>query len=169
VNGLWLSMIGWFLHGAAVNSYQQLAVRQALEGVPVSKLMQTRFVAVPPETPVSTLVNDVFMPSGQQAFPVEREGRLLGLVSLQDLEKREPERWRDTAVGEIMTPAERLVTVSPWQGALEALAMLGRYGKKQLPVVENGMLAGLVRREDVVAWLSLQARGRGRPQLQGAS
>lgn len=36
---LWIALIGWFLSQAAQSSYQQMVLRQALSGVPVSKAM----------------------------------------------------------------------------------------------------------------------------------
>lgn len=42
-----------------------------------------------------------------------------------------------------MTPAAQLATVGPEQPALEALAILGRRGFGQLPVVQDDELLGL--------------------------
>jgi hypothetical protein len=40
---------------------------------------------------------------------------------------------------------------------MEALALLGRQSVNQLPVVENAALVGLLRREDVVKWLTVRS------------
>jgi len=157
VNGVWLTFIGWFLNNAAVMSYQQLLIRESLEDVPVSRLMQTRFMRVSPQMRISTLVNEHVMPSGQRAFPVEEEGRLLGMVSLRDLQKCEPSAWERMTVKDIMTPAAALATVGPDQDAVEALAVIGRRDLNQLTVVRDDELVGLLRREDVLKWLSLHA------------
>lgn len=174
VNGLWLAFIGWFLNNAALMSYRQLLVRESLEDVPVRRLMQTRFMRVDPKMYVSTLVHEHLMPSGQRAFPVEENGRFLGMVSLRDLQKRERHAWDSTTVSEIMTPAAELVTVAPEQDATEALAIIGRRDLNQLPVVQKDELLGLLRREDILKWLSLhvgpdlaRAQPRARPRAPG--
>ncbi len=157
VNGLWLLLIGWFLDNAAQSGYQQVVVREALGDVPVERLMRTGLVTATPSMPVSTLVDQHLMPSGQRSFPVEEDGRFVGLVCLRDLYRLPREAWHRVSVGEVMVPVERLVTVTPQAAATEALAVLDRRDVSQLPVVDQGRLAGLLRREDVLRWLMLQA------------
>jgi Zn-dependent protease len=165
VNGLWLALIGWFLNNAAVMSYRDLLVRKSLEHVPVARLMQTRFTRIDPKMRISTLVDEQLMPSGQRTFPVERDGELIGLVSLADLRKRPRETWTDSTVGEIMTPVKALVCLRPQQDAMEALTLVAQGNLNQLPVVDNGKLVGLVRREDILKWLAVH----GEPAAGGVS
>jgi len=157
LNGVWLAFVGWYLNNAALMSYQQLLIRTALEHVPVRKLMQTRFVRVDPQMSVSTLVNEYVMASGQRAFPVEAEGKLVGMVSLRDVQKRARTDWEIVTVRDIMTPVPKLEMVSPDQDAVEALKAIGRLDLSQLPVVQNNEILGLLRREDILKWLSLHA------------
>jgi Zn-dependent protease/CBS domain-containing protein len=162
VSGLWLAFIGWFLNNAAVMSYRQLIVRESLEEVPVSRLMETRFTRVDPDMSVATLIDEHVMASGQRAFPVEQGGRLAGMVCLLDLNKRRRDQWGTTTVREIMRPVDELITVSPRDEAFNALALFGRRDVNQLPVVEDGRVVGMIRREDILKWLSLHA-GPGQP------
>ena len=155
VGGLWLIFIGWFLSAAAVASYRQLLMQHSLGQVPVRQLMQSSVTRVDPKTPVSTLVEDLVMPSGQRAFPVETDGRLVGMVSLSDLQKIPREAWDRTTISEIMTPVSGLTMLAPEQGAVEALEILGQRDLNQLPVVSGDVLHGLLRREDIVKWLAL--------------
>lgn len=157
VNGLWLALIGWFLNNAAVMSYRQLLVHQRLEDVPVLRLMHTRFERVTPQLSLQELVDEHLMSSGQRAFPVEERGRFVGLICLRDLPKRPRSAWRTTTVAEIMTPADKLVTLAPEQDAAAALDLFGKRDVNQLPVVKDGQVLGLVRREDLLKWLSLHA------------
>lgn len=155
VSGIWLAFIGWFLNNAALVSYRQLLVREALEDVPVARLMQTNFLIAAPEMPISTLVDEHLMRSDQRAFPVEENGRLAGMVSLPDIRKVSRQDWPDTTVRDIMTPAREIVSTSPAEDAADALFTLARRNVNQLPVVENGNICGLIRREDILKWLSL--------------
>jgi len=166
INGLWLAFIGWFLNNAALASYRQLLVRESLEHVPVSRLMQTRLTAVPPELSLASLVDDVMSPSGQRAFPVEDDGRLLGVVFVGDLNRVDRRAWHQTAVRSVMIPAESLITIGPARDAMEALGTLGEYNVNQLAVVENGRLLGLLRREDLLAWLAVHAPGQRAQRAQ---
>jgi len=119
--------------------------------------MQTRFTRIDPLLRIRTLIDEHLMPSGQRAFPVVDDGQFLGMVSLTDLRKCASSQWPSTIVSEIMTPVSALVTVTPEKDASEALALLGQRDLNQLPVIENNALVGLLRREDIVKWLSLHA------------
>jgi len=153
--GLWLMFIGWFLNNAALVSYRQLLVKQTLEEVPVGRIMQKQVARVDPDLSVARLVEEHMMGSGQRVLPVERAGRFLGLVSLSDLQKSERRAWERMTAADIMTPLERLACVAPEADAGDALEELARRGVNQLPVLEDGRLVGLLRREDVLKWLSL--------------
>lgn len=156
VQGLWLLLIGWFLNNAAQMSYQQLLVRRALEHVPVSRIMFTRVGSLMPELSVESFVRDHLLVGDQQAFPVEVEGRLLGLATVDDVRRVPQEQWPVTTVGEIMTRVDELATLAPNADAEEAMSLLSRRDVEQLPVIEAGHVVGLVRRRDLVRWLALQ-------------
>ncbi|MEN3297582.1 MAG: hypothetical protein V7642_6835 [Burkholderiales bacterium] len=154
-SGLWLGLIGWFLNNAALMSYWQLLIRESLRNVPVARLMDTRFQSVAPDLPVSMLVDDYLMHSDQKSFPVIKDGRLLGMVSLQQARKLDRKAWRATSVGNVMTPFSGSFQLSPRDTVQHAMSLLGQAGIAQLPVSENDRVCGLVRREDIVKWLSL--------------
>lgn len=155
VGGLWLAFIGWFLHSAALASYRQLLVRESLEDVPVRRLMQRQVTTISPGTSLATFADSDEMQSGQRAFPVVRGGRLVGLLSVSDMRKRPRGEWQQAQVHEVMTPVEKLVMVEPEQDAFEALELLGSRNLNQLPVVKDWQVAGLIRREDLLRWLTL--------------
>lgn len=156
--GIWLMLIGWFLLNAARASYEQTVIQEALRGTRVNEVMRRTVATVPPELPVSELVSDYVMGTDQQCFPVVREGHLEGLVCLADVRKTPREAWPGTRVGEVMTPSSSLETVSAEEPATEALRKLGEREVDQVPVVErDGSLLGLVRRQDILRWLSLHS------------
>jgi Zn-dependent protease/predicted transcriptional regulator len=161
INGLWLALIGWYLNNAALLSYRDLLLRESLDHVPVGKLMLTSFLRVAPRMCIATLVDEHVMTSGQRAFPVEVDGRLVGMVSLRDLQKCTRDHWQEVTVADVMTPAAELPTIAPEDSAVAALSMLARGDLDQLPVVRGEELVGLLRREDILKWLSLHAAPDG--------
>lgn len=153
--GLWSILIGWFLYAAAKGSYDQLRVSSALGGVTVRRVMRTQVSTVPDDISVAQLIDDYVMVSDQSAFPVVRDGHLLGLVTLEDV-RATPREQRDGAqIREIMTPGPELATVGPDDPASEVLDVLTRRNIGHVPVVEAGRFTALVRREDILRWLSL--------------
>ncbi|HZP86888.1 MAG TPA: site-2 protease family protein [Burkholderiales bacterium] len=157
IGGMWLALIGWFLSNAALMSYQQMVARRRLEGVPVSQVMMSRFVSVGPDMALAQLIEEHLLRTDQRAFPVVENGRLVGLVCLDDVRKIDPIERDRRIVRDIMTPASSLVTIAPGQDAAEALQIISRREVNQLRVVENGCIEGLVRREDILKWLALRS------------
>jgi predicted transcriptional regulator len=157
--GIWLMLIGWFLLHAARASYQQTMIEEALRGARVREVMRRGLTSVPPELPVSSLVTDYLMSTDQQAFPVlSNDGHLQGIVCLEDVRKIPRGAWERTNVAQIMTPTSALSTLSAEAPASDALRKLGERNVDQVPVLErDGSLLGLVRRADILRWLSLHS------------
>jgi Zn-dependent protease/CBS domain-containing protein len=163
LQGLWLMLIGWFLHNAARASYTQMLLHESLRGLPVARLMFTAFESVEPELRITELVRRM-MGGDQHCFVVVADGTLRGMVAIQDLRGVAQERWDDTTVEAIMTPAADLTVVSPDDDALAALERLADRDVEQLPVVAEDRVVGLFRRRDLVKWLGLwESAGRESP------
>jgi Zn-dependent protease/CBS domain-containing protein len=157
VGGLWLAFIGWFLHNAAVQSYQQLIIRDALEDVCISDLMRRSPPTVSADLTVAELVHDYIMQTDDQGFAVVDGGRLEGLVSVEQVRDIQQDTWTTTRVRDIMTPASELSPLRPDDDANQALERLSDQNVREVPVLRNGQLEGLVRRRDIVRWLRLQS------------
>lgn len=166
LQGLWLILIGWFLNNAARLGHEQLLVRRALEGVSVRELMWRQVERVAPDVSVRELVDEHYMGGDQRGFPVEQDGRLIGLVCFDDLRRLPRDVWDATSVREIMTPLEELATLPPDADAQRALEQLARRDVEQIPVVQGRELVGLVRRRDIVKWLALRTPFVGAPHTQ---
>jgi Zn-dependent protease len=155
VGGVWISLIGWFLNNAAIASYRQLLFTHSLEKVPVARLMQTRFSGTPSDLPVDRFVEEYFLHDDQRGFPVIDGERLVGMVCLEDIRKLERNAWPARRVRDIMTPAGALIQIGPQDDVSKALSLLGEGKVNQIPVVDKGKVLGLIRREDILKWLSL--------------
>lgn len=158
LNGLWLIIIGWFLQNAATRSYRRVVIQDVLEEVPVRRMMLRDPPTVRENISVDTLIDNHIMQTDDQAFPVLDEGgSLVGVVTLTDVRSVPNTARGSTTVAEIMTPKEDLSVVDPEDDAGDAFQDLAQRDVRQLPVVSEGQLVGLVRRRDVVRWLQLQS------------
>jgi CBS domain-containing protein len=153
LNGLWLVLIGWFLETAAAGSYQQVASQDMLRGHRVSEVMTRDCPVVSPGLTVEQLVHEHFLNSGRRCFPVVDDGRLLGLVTLNDV-KAVPRDLRPVrTVRETMTPFERLKWVRPQDDLSDVLQLITTEDINQLPVVENDSIVGMVARDNLLSFI----------------
>jgi Zn-dependent protease len=157
LNGMWLAFIGWFLVQAASQSYQQVVVEDMLEGVPITRLMREPAPAVPPDLPVSALVYDHIMRGDERAFPVVEGDRLLGVIYIENLRELDRSTWDQTTVRQVMVPQNELEIVTPREDAMDAFQKLTQREMRQIPVVQNGRLVGMLRRRDILRWLQVRS------------
>lgn len=160
IDGVWLILIGWFLNNAAIRGYQQLVVRDILGNVPVKQMTKLNPPTVPAEISVETLIEDYIMQTDDHAFPVLRDDELIGIVCLDDVRHLPGEERARKKVSDIMTPRSKLVTVGPDDPASKALEEISNRSIRQLVVLDNDELYGLIRRRDIVRFLQLQSDER---------
>ena len=161
INGIWLVFIGWFIISAAVQSYQRVLIEDLLEGVPVTRLMREPTLAISPTTSINALVSDHMLRGEERAFPVLDGGQLVGMVYAEDVRKVDRSAWDSTTVQDVMAPAAELDELTPHDDAMDAFRKMARKDMRQLPVVQNGQLVGVLRRSDILRWLKVQSEMRG--------
>ncbi len=154
--GLWTAFIGWFLNSGAESSRQQLTVHNALDGVPVTTVMDASPAVAEPALSVHDFVFEHTLRHGHRALPVVEGGRLVGIVSITDAKHLPHDAWATTPVGEVMTRMP-LKTLAPEADLSAALELMVANGVHQLPIVRDGALLGMLSRSDVMRYMQLGA------------
>ncbi|MCL4474638.1 MAG: site-2 protease family protein [Nitrospirae bacterium] len=156
--GLWLMLIGWFLHTAAQASYQQASLQQTLAGVKVRAIMTREIITMPSDMTVETAVNEYFLRYGYGGFPVMGKERFLGFVTLKEVKDVPRERWHEVKVSAILTPHDRRGEVSENDDALKALELMISEDQGRLAVMEQDKLTGLITRNGIAKYVQLMGR-----------
>jgi len=157
ISGIWLAAIGWFLESAARQSTQQFQLEQILAGVQVGTLMDPQPVAVPPDLRLADLVETYVLGRNLRSLPVVSGDRLVGLVTLTDVQRVPRDRWEVRTAGNAMTPLDRLVTATPRSPLQPVLQAMAERDIHQAPVIEDGRLVGVLTRNQVIQYLQLRS------------
>jgi Zn-dependent protease/CBS domain-containing protein len=178
VSGIWLTLIGLFLRGAADMSSVQTALREALGALPVRTAMARDVVSMPVGTTVDALVR-AFWTHHFTSFPVVEDGRVVGLVTVHQLHRVPQGEWATRTVQDVMTPVSDAFVVRPGDTLLHALEKVTRNGLGRVAVLDDGgRLAGYLSLKDITHVLALQgvtdaeskvAPGGARPELGRAA
>jgi Zn-dependent protease/CBS domain-containing protein len=156
-SGIWFFLLGLFLRNAAQMSYQQLLLRRAFEGEPVSRFMQTNPVTVPRQIPVTELVQDYIYRHHYKMYPVlDDSGRLLGCVTARQVKELPREEWGSTTVGALAKSCNPENVVRPDTDAMSALSAMSRSGVSRLMVAEGDQLLGILTLKDLLRFFSLK-------------
>ena len=151
VGGVWLAFIGWFIFTAAREEEMQVTARRALSGLRVTDAMTVDPHTAPGWLTVEEFIERYLLGDRHSAYPVaDRDGSIVGLVTLRQLRDVAPSRRATTSVREIALPLDSVPTATPPEplsALIERLAA-ARSGSRAL-VVDEGRVVGIVTPTDL--------------------
>lgn len=164
---IWLLVVGVFLKTAAESDYRnrQMQVREqsrqsqrdsgtgtVREIAPgtVGAVMNASVVSVSPELRVSEFIDEILSGNRLTNFPVIREGRLHGILSLARLRELPREKWERTIIGEVMEPISEDLFVTVRASIEHAQRKLKVNQLGFLAVIDqDGFLVGSLNASDI--------------------
>ncbi len=155
-NGIWVAFIGWFLESAAMSQLQQQILEEHLSGHLVSDAMSNDYAIIPEDTLIQEVVDNHFLGIGRRSLFVKKDDRFIGILTLHRIKEIPNDKWQNTYVTEVMIPISETQTVKPDTPLWDALLKMDKNGVNQLPVMEGNTLAGVLSRESIITFLSLQ-------------
>jgi Zn-dependent protease/CBS domain-containing protein len=154
--GIWLIILGWFLHRAAASVQTQYYISKELAGEKVSKFMKRDPISVTSDISIKDFVEKFVYTSHHHLYPVTSGGRFLGYVSLQEVKAIPHADWNRTLIEKIMVHSPTIQTVSPDTSALEILNTFQQTHHPILFVVDRGHLIGILTAQDLFKIISLK-------------
>ncbi|ADB58168.1 chloride channel protein [Archaeoglobus profundus] len=118
-----------------------------LEEVKVKDAMTRDVMTVTPDQTVGEVFR-LIERTGHMGFPVLEDGKLIGIITFEDIERVPLEERTKTKVRDVMTPNP--ITASPDDDLKSALEKMVIRGVGRLPVVENGRLVGIITKGDII-------------------
>jgi Zn-dependent protease/predicted transcriptional regulator len=152
-----LVFIAFFVWVGAQEEARLAHVHASLGGVPVSRAMITRLVAITPEEPVSTAVEHM-LAGFQEDIPVVEGTRLVGLVGREEVLKATLAGDQSVLVSAVMR--REVPTVNETESLDVALERLQQSGRRTIPVVRGDDLVAILPVENVAHVLQMRERER---------
>src|SRR5262245_52099218 len=159
---VWLLVLGIFLKSAAENDYrfreQQVADEQPRQddhrrrhvSGTVGAVMQSPAVSVSPEMSVADFLDRILTAHRHTHFPVARDGRLYGILSLKSLREEPQEMWEKLTVGEVMEPIDESLFITVRASIDHARRKLKMNSLGYLAVIDqDGLLIGHLNAKDL--------------------
>lgn len=162
VIAIWLLVLGIFLKSAAEKDYryreQQFASEQTqrddrkrwdVSGT-VGAVMRSPAVSVSPEMLVAEFLDRILTAHRHIHFPVARDGRLHGVLSLERLREEPKDRWEKLTIGEVMNPIDESLFISVRASIEHAQRKLNMNSLGFLAVIDpDGLLIGHLNAKDL--------------------
>jgi Zn-dependent protease len=156
--GLWLALIGWFISGAAAAEAQLAELRSVLGDDTVGDVMVRDPVTAPADATLASFMDQVFARSRHAAYPVTRDGDVVGAITFRAVAAVAAEDWPRRRVRETMIPLAQTLVLDPEAPLFPAVVELIRRPPNRALVTAGGRLVGLLSITDVSRLLELRRR-----------
>ncbi len=156
-NGGWVTLIGVFLFAAAQASRRQAVMRQSLATVPIRDVMVTTVTSIPSQCTLNEAVNQYFQLYGYGGFPVLEDGRLVGLITVREIQNVPSSQWDWRRVEQVMRPCSESLVIGPDLPVIHAMERMAREGWDRLIVMQDGAILGLITHSGIVHFLQLHS------------
>ena len=167
IGGVWLAFIGWFIFAAAREEEMQLTTRQIFAGIRVAEAMTAEPHSAPGWLTVEEFIQRYLLGDRHSAYPVaDRDGSIMGLVTLRQLRDLAPNRRTTTSVRDIALPLESVPTAAPQEplsALLQRMAALGP--RSRALVIDGGAVVGIVTPSDVARLIDVYRLAQPAPGL----
>lgn len=154
-----LVLIALFVWMGAASEASAVQTRTAFHGIPVSRVMITDLRTLHPTDTLGRAA-DYVLAGFQQDFPVVDRGEVVGVLTRRRLLEALAEKGREGWVSAAMERS--FETAAPGEDVERALARLQECRCHTLPVVDGGVLVGVLTAENIGEYLMVEAATRGR-------
>lgn len=144
--------IAFFVYIGASEEERSTEISVSLEGIRVKDIMSTNLHTVEPGMRLDELSKLIFHEK-HRGYPVVENGRLIGIVTIADLQAVPDERREGTLIGDVMT--RKIYVIGPDEEAAVAMRKMTAQGVRRLPVLDEDSLIGIISREDLVRAIEL--------------
>jgi CBS domain-containing protein len=133
--------------------------------MPIADVMPLRLVSVRPDESVQLAIARM-LEEGVGSVAVVKEGRLVGIFTERDVLRLAGEgaAFPDVNVGDVMTRA--LLTIGPDDDVLAAARLMAERRIRHVPVVQDGLIFGIVGIRDILRVLLERAYEQHDPEAR---
>ena len=153
VDGAMVAVSGWFLILSSRAINDRMRVEELIGGLHVRDAMETSTVTVHPGLTLDTFASQLLDPGSGEApttaVPVTDGDQVVGLVGTRQVQRLRRDRWPSTRVSDVMVRPPRLSFIGPGDALAEAVSKLQRSNADGLPVLDAGVLVGVLSRYGV--------------------
>ncbi len=161
-----LLFIAFFVWIGAAQEASMVQMKSALAGIPVSRAMLTDFKALCGDDPLSRAV-ELILQGSQHDFPVLANGRVVGVLTRDELIKALSHGAPPALVGEVMQ--RDFLEVESGEMLESVFSRVQQCQCHTVPVTRAGALVGLVTSENIGEFLMIQAALRDQAALSPPS
>ena len=148
-----LILIAFFIYIGAGQESSVTRFKFLLKDVSIRDIMAHPVQTVPPGMALEEVISLMYQ-TKHLGFPVVDRGYLVGIITLTDLSRVSPIDRDAMQVKDSMT--RDVITLTPDSPAIDALRMITQHDIGRIPIVEDGVLTGIITKSDIFKMMELR-------------
>ncbi len=148
-----LILIAFFIYIGAGQESSVTRYKFLLKDVKTREIMAKPVMSVLPSMPLTEVISLMYQ-TKHLGYPVIDRGILVGIITLTDLSRvssidRDAMQVKDTMTREV-------ITLTPDAPVFEALKIMTQYNIGRIPVIDNGIVVGIITKSDIFTVMELR-------------
>lgn len=152
-SGIWFVFIGLFLNQASTQDYLELRIKKALEEKTVMFFAE-KYYYINPKLSIGEAISEYFLKFDTQIFPVATNEKIIGVLSLNDINKKRNRITTLTRVEEVMKTINIYTYLKPGDSALKALKIMAIKQLGFIPIKDHDKIVGMITLERIASYLA---------------
>jgi Zn-dependent protease/CBS domain-containing protein len=148
-----LVIIAFFIYIGASQESSAIRYTFLLQDVTLGQIMSREVMTVDPTTPIPQVLERMYA-TKHLGFPVIERDSLVGMITLDDIHRRNPIDRDALLVRDVMHRGA--IALPPEAPVVEGLRVMSAENIGRVPVVSNGELLGIVTRTDIMKVVELR-------------
>jgi CBS domain-containing protein len=161
IDGLMVGLAGWFLLTASRSVERYVVLEDLIADAVVGDAMEPELKTLAPQLTLDTFAGELLDGSVGPALPVLRGDEVVGIVGTAQVRRIRRKSWPETRAEDVMIRPPDLLTVGPDEALTLAIDRLRTSRLEGLPVLDAGLLRGVLTRRSVAELLHARADRRG--------
>jgi Zn-dependent protease len=155
-SGLWYVFIGMFLFSSAKAGYENILIKNALNGVYVRDVMSPYVFTVDNNMTLDKVVDDYVFRYHHSSFPIVEGNKIKGMLRVEYIKNISRDKWHTTLASECTEPIGKEAMVSPREKVSTILNRLLEHNITHLLVMEDDKIVGIITRIDIMKLLKFK-------------
>lgn len=154
ISGAWLAFIGWFITQQSKAGYQSKVMSDVFGSIRVGAFMTTSVISVDYNLSVQELIDHYFYKYKFVAFPVKREGKIIGIIRAENIKDVPAESRTRIPVANMTVKLTDNLVVSQEDTVSDAMTKIFSNGIGRVLVMDQEKnLLGIVSNTDILKYL----------------
>lgn len=157
LGGFWFIILGFFLSNSSRNAYQQTVYEFKLSKISAGEILTKPEQKIPFDIKIKDAVQDYFMNYRKSYFPVEKDGEIVGVVTIDSLKNIPPNQRAELIIGKAMKDIKKFPNIKSEETAKEAFTKIQReeVEPRIIIVKDNGTVAGFITKDEIQSAIRL--------------